>query len=472
MRISAALNDSLQRQRAAFERDPYPSSAVRKDRLTRAIAALLKYEGRILEAVAADFGGRSDTTTLLTDVLVPVRAMRYALRNLDRWMRPERRKADFPFGLLGSRAYVFYQPLGVVGIVSPWNVPLGLAYQPLAAALAAGNRAMIKPSEMTPRTSELMAEMTRHAFAAEEVEVCEGGVEIGSSFVALPFDHLLFTGSTRTARAVLRAAAENLTPVTLELGGKAPVIVARGSDMPYAASKVLGIKLTNGGQICMGPDYVLVHRSDRDAFVSASKETFLRFFPDYATSPDVTCVFLPAQRQRLAALVQDAVERGAQVVVANGLPVPAIANEPRFPLVLVIDPPRDAAVMRQEIFGPVLPVLTYEHLDEAIAQVRSFPRPLAVYHFGGTAAEREQVLKGTHAGGTSIDDVMLHPLMHDLPFGGVGESGMGRHVGQHGFRALSNAKAVAHRPWVDLTRHFQPPYSPVMTRLMRLALRI
>lgn len=469
--IQADLDARLARLRAAYEAEPYPSAAVRKDRLQRGIDAVLKNEKRVVDAVLADFGGRAEPTTLLADVMVPIRAMRYAKNRVEKWMRPEKRKADFPLGLIGSRQYIFYQPLGVVGIVSPWNAPFGLAYQPLAGALAAGNRAIIKPSELTPHTSALMAELTRQAFAEDEVDVVQGGVDVGSRFTALPFDHLIFTGSTRTARSVLKAAADNLTPVTLELGGKAPTIIARGSDLEYAAAKILGIKLTNAGQICMGPDHALVHRSDCEGFVKAAEATFKRFYPNYEKGTDVTCVFLPNQRRRLANLVQDAADRGARVVVTTGASIASLADTPNFPLVLVIDPPQDAAIMREEIFGPVLPVLSYDTLEDAVKQIRTRQRPLALYHIGGTQAEKDYVLRNTHAGGVTFDDVMLHPLMHDLPFGGVGESGMGRHVGHAGFLGLSNAKSVAHRPWIDITKYMNPPYPPAMTKIMRMALK-
>ena len=469
--INADLHRRLARLRAAYEAEPYPSAALRKDRLRRGIDVLMSNEKRIVDALQADFAGRAEPTTLLADVMVPIRAMRYAIRHLDRWMKPEKRKADFPMGLIGAKTYIFYQPLGVIGIVAPWNAPLGLAFQPLAGALAAGNRAMIKPSELTPNTSALIADLTAKAYAVDEVDVVQGGIDVGSRFTALPFDHLLFTGSTRTARAVLRAAADNLTPVTLELGGKAPTIVAQGSDLEYAASKIIGIKLTNAGQICMGPDHAMVHHSDRDRFVAAVEATFKRFYPDYANSSDVTRVFLPNQRRRLAALVQDATDRGAKVIVATGDPMDSLAEIERFPLVVVVDPPADAAIMHEEIFGPVLPVLTYDTLEDAVRQVRTRQRPLALYHIGGSASEQQYLLKNTHAGGVTFDDVMLHPLMHDLPFGGVGESGMGRHVGQAGFLALSNGKSVAHRPWIDITKYLQPPYPPAMTKIMRWALR-
>jgi coniferyl-aldehyde dehydrogenase len=471
--ITADLEQRLARLRAAFEAEPYPSAAVRKDRLKRAIASLLKHEKRIVDAINTDFGNRAEPTTLLADVMVPIRALRHALKNVERWMKPERRKSDFPLGLIGARSYIFYQPLGVIGIVSPWNAPLGLAYTPLAGALAAGNRALIKPSELTPATSQLLAEIIADTFSNEEVDLVQGGVDVATRFTALPFDHLVFTGSTRTAKTVMRAAAEHLVPVTLELGGKAPTIVAHGSDLDYAASKIIGIKLTNAGQICMGPDHVLVHRQDRDRFVAAVEAVVRRFYPDYATSPDVTCVPLANQRRRLASLVEDAEQRGAKIIVTSGAQIDQLADMPRFPLVIVVDPPQDCALMREEIFGPILPVLSYDSLESAVQRIRrSGIRPLALYHIGGSSSEQQYLIRNTHAGGMTFDDVMLHPLMQDLPFGGVGESGMGRYVGHAGFLALSNGKSIAHRPWIDITRYLQPPYPPAMTKLMRWALKL
>lgn len=458
--------------RAAFEAEPYPSAAVRKDRLRRAVDGLVRNERRVVEAARADFGHRAVETTLLADLVVPVRSLRHALRNLDAWMKPERRSVEFPLQLLGARAYVFYQPLGVVGIVSPWNSPLCLTYAPLACALAAGDRALLKPSEFTPASSALIAEIVASSFAPDEVDVAQGGVDVATRFTALPFDHLVFTGGTRTARSVLRAAADNLTPVTLELGGKAPVLVARGADIEGAAAKVVGLKLTNAGQVCMGPDHALVHRDDVARFVAAAARRVRDLYPDYAHHADITCVPLAHRRERLAALVRDAVDRGLEVIVTDGTPVEKLATRARFPIVIVVDPTDDAAVMRQEIFGPILPVLGYDTLEGAVRRIRrDRARPLALYHLGGTRAERDYVLEHTHAGGVTFDDVMLHPLMQDLPFGGVGESGMGRTMGRAGFRAMSNEKAVAHRPWLDVSRFAHPPYTPALERVLRWVLR-
>ncbi len=464
------LEALLASQRAAVESEPYPSAQIRKDRLRRAIDALLGNEKRIVKAAQEDFGQRPEISCLQSDMLFPISGLSHALKNVEAWMRPEKRKPDFPFGLLGAKAYVFHQPLGVVGIISPWNVPFGLAYAPLAGVLAAGNRAMIKPSELTPHSSAVMAEITEQAFAPEEVTVVQGGVEVAGRFSSLPFDHIIFTGSAPIARKVMHAAADNLTPVTLELGGKAPVIIAKGADLDAVIEKIVPIKLGNGGQICMGVDHVMVHASDRDAFIARLKERVAQCFPDYAANPDLTYVFLPHQRKRLARLAEDAASRGVEIDIAGGGTLERLADDPNFPLTIIIDPPLDSAVMQEEIFGPVLPVVSYETLEEAARQVRSRERPLALYFFGGTSEEQRFLLRNTWAGGVTFDDIMFHTFQQDLPFGGVGESGMGRYAGRAGFKTFSNAKSVAHRPWIDIMK-MSPPFTAKMADQVRTLLK-
>jgi len=468
--IKEALDAKLALQRAAVEEEPYPEVEVRKERLRRALDAVVKNEKRIVEATQEDFGKRPELSVLLADLLFPVGALRHALANVERWMRPEKRKPDFPFNLLGAKAYIFYQPLGVVGIMAPWNLPFGLGYAPLAGVLAAGNRAMIKPSELTPHTSAVMMEITEETFAPDEVTVVQGGVEVASRFSALPFDHLIFTGSAPVARHVMRAAADNLMPVTLELGGKAPVIIAQGADLEVAATKVVNFKMGNAGQACMGIDHVVVHRSDRDAFINVLKRKMAQYFPDYANNPDVCHVFLVSQRQRLAGLVEDAAQRGAQIDIIGGDSIEQLPSEPNFPLTLVIDPPQDALVMQEEIFGPVLPIVSYDRLEDVSQQVRSGGRPLALYFLGGNKEQQEYLLRNTWAGGVTFDDIMLHALTQDLPFGGMGESGMGRYGGHAGFKTFSNAKSVAHPPRFNLFK-MEPPYTPKMSGMIRRLLK-
>jgi coniferyl-aldehyde dehydrogenase len=374
-------------------------------------------------------------------------------------------------GLIGGKASVFYQPLGVVGIVSPWNAPIALTFSPLASALAAGNSALIKPSELVPQTAELIAEMIGSAFDKTEVQAALGGADVARMFTALPFDHLIFTGGAAIARTVLAAAAPNLVPVTLELGGKAPAIVAKGSDIKYAASKIISGKFVNAGQACLAPDFVLVHRSDMTAFTEAARMAISRMYPDLSHNSDYTRVHLSNQRNRLIGLVEEAERCGAAIEVFGGETVNSLSESPRFPPVLIIDPPFHTQVMRTEIFGPVLPIVPYQTLADVVALLASLERPLALYYIGGNPSEKDYLLQNTYSGGVTFDDVMLHPFMQDLPFGGVGESGMGRYVGYDGFKALSNGKGVVQRPWIDLTRFVSPPFKPGLSRALRRVIR-
>lgn len=463
--------DSLEVLRTAAKREPYPSLEVRRDRLQRAIDVLLVNEKRIVEALDADFGGRPEALSLLADVMAPVNSLRHAHKNVARWMRPEKRKSMFPLGLIGGRARVYHQPLGVIGIVVPWNVPVGIGFTGLAGALAAGNRALIKPSELAPRSADLIAEMVASAFDASEVAVVTGDVEVARQFTELPFDHLLFTGGPGTARIVMAAAARNLVPVTLELGGKSPAIVAKGSDLAYAASKIVVGKLGNAGQVCMGVDYAMVHRSEVAAFAEEVRRAIGRHFPNAISNPDFASVLLERQRHRLAGMVEEARAGGARVEIVGGMSVDALKGADRFPPVLVLDPPSDSALMRDEIFGPILPILAYDSIEHAADLINSNTRPLALYFIGGSAAEKEYLLQNTHSGGVTFGDVMLHPMMQDLPFGGVGESGMGRYLGFDGFKSFSNQRGVFERPWIDISRFFAPPYTPGLVKKLRRAIQ-
>lgn len=469
--INVELRSKLARLKAAASAEPYPSAEVRRDRLRRAVDVLQRSDKRIHEAINADFGGRPEALNLLVDTLAPIRSLKHSIKHLEGWMRIDRRKPEFPMGLIGGKAGVFYQPLGVVGNVSPWNAPVALAFTPLASILAAGNRAFLKPSELVPQTADLIAEMVRSAFDPTEIDVVTGDVNVSQAFVSLPFDHLVFTGGAGTARHVMRAAAENLVPVTLELGGKSPCIVARGSDLAYAAAKFANGKCVNAGQVCMAPDFAFVHRDDLPKFADEVRTAVKRMFPDYAKSGDFTRVHLDRQRQRLSALVSDAIGRGARVEVLDGTPVEELANCAKFPQVLILDPPLDAEVMHEEVFGPLIPIVTYDSLQGVADVLARLPRPLALYFIGGSAADKEFILKNTWAGGVSFDDVMLHPFMQDVAFGGVGESGMGRYLGFDGFKAMSNAKGFAQRPWMDVTKYIAPPFGPGIVSGLRKALR-
>jgi coniferyl-aldehyde dehydrogenase len=362
-------------------------------------------------------------------------------------------------GLFGAKAYVDYQPKGVVGVISPWNFPFNLTFTPLAGIFAAGNRVMIKPSEFTPRSSELMARMFASAFDEEEVAVVTGGPDVGAAFSKLAFDHLLFTGATSIAYHVQRAAAENLVPTTLELGGKSPVIVSQSADIDLAAKRVMMGKTMNAGQICLAPDYVMVPKDRAGAFVGAVTSAVSAMYPTIKDNPDYSSVINQRHYDRLMGYIDDARSKGAEIVEIN----PAredFRQQPfhKIPPTIVLNPTDDMKIMQDEIFGPLLPVKTYDRMDEAISYVNEHARPLGLYYFGQDKTEQERVLTGTTSGGATVNDVIMHVAMEDLPFGGVGPSGMGAYHGIDGFRTFSHAKAVFQQVNKDLTAMMRPPF--------------
>lgn len=457
----------LERQRETHRRLGPPSVGVRVDRLDRAIGLLVDYQREICEALAADFGHRSRHQSLLSDVFGAIEPLKHAKAHVGRWMKPERRAPQFPFGLLGAKAEIRYEPLGVVGAISPWNFPINLTFAPLAGILAAGNSVMIKPSEYTPATSALMARLFRQAFAETEIAVVQGGPAIGEAFSRLPFDHLIFTGATSVARHVMRAAAENLVPVTLELGGKSPVIIGRDAPMEAVAARVLFGKTLNAGQICLAPDYVLVPDARVDEFVQAADQSMRSMYPTLKDNPDYTSVINQRHFDRLKAALADAEAKGARLVELN----PAredFSQQPyhKLPPTLVVNPRDDMVVMQDEIFGPILPVKGYRAIEEAIDEVVKRPKPLGLYYFGPDRVEREKVLARTSSGGVTLDDVIMHVSQEDLPFGGVGPSGMGRYHGHDGFKTFSNAKAIYTQAKLDVGALFRPPYGAKQEKLL------
>jgi coniferyl-aldehyde dehydrogenase len=464
----ARMRDVLARQKQAHIKDGPPSIEKRIDWLDRAINLLVGHKDAIADALREDFGHRSVHATLLTDVSGSIAPLKYAKENLKRWMRPEKRKVSPAIlGLFGARASVEYQPKGVVGIISPWNFPVNLTFTPLAGVFAAGNRTMIKPSEFTPRTSELMDRMFRSAYDETEVAVFCGGPDVGGAFSKLAFDHLLFTGATSIAYHVMRAAAENLVPTTLELGGKSPVIVSESADIDLTAKRVMMGKTLNAGQICLAPDYVLVPKAKVRDFVGAADEVVRTMFPTLKDNPDYTSVINQRHYDRLTSYIDDAKAKGAEIIELN----PAkedFRQQPyhKIPPTLVLNPTDDMQIMKDEIFGPLLPVKTYDHVDEAIGYVNDHARPLGLYYFGSNKAEQEKVLTRTTSGGVSVNDVVMHVSMEDLPFGGVGPSGMGAYHGVDGFRTFSHAKAVFQQVGRDLTAMMRPPYGAAIQKML------
>jgi len=467
-KISAgSMHGLLDRQRAAFMADLPISLAVRRDRLTRAIALLVEHGAALCDAMSEDFGHRSREQSMLTDVNAAINALKHARRHTKAWMKSERRPVQFPLGLLGARAHIEYQPKGVVGIIAPWNFPIVLAFSPLAGVFAAGNRAMLKPSEYTPVTSDLIARLVPDYFDPTECAVITGGPDVGKAFSELPFDHLIYTGSTAVGRHVMAAAAKNLVPVTLELGGKSPVIVSDSADLAQAAERIVLGKMMNAGQICLAPDYLLVPGAKEGELVDRIKASASALYPTLLDNDDYSSVVNDRHYDRLKAHVDDARAKGAEVIVVNPANEDfAASNKRKMPLHIIRNVREEMTVMQEEIFGPVLPIKATQGTADAIDYVNAHDRPLGLYYFGSDADEERRVLDRTISGGVTVNDVIFHVAMEDLPFGGVGASGIGSYHGIEGFRAVSHAKSVYRQPKLDIARlaGMKPPYGKTTAR--------
>jgi coniferyl-aldehyde dehydrogenase len=450
----------LDNQKAAYLRDGLPSAETRIERLDKSIDLLCTHDDALCAAMSADFGHRSTDQSRFSDISGSIDTLKYAKKNVRSWMRPEKRATMFPLGLFGARAAVHYQPKGVVGIISPWNFPVNLTFAPLAGVLAAGNRVMIKPSEFTEQTSALMAELFAKYYAEDEISVLTGGPEVGAEFSGLPFDHLLFTGATSIAHHVMRAAAENLVPVTLELGGKSPVIIGESADVSKAALRIMSGKTLNAGQICLAPDYVFLPEGKTSEFVEAAKSAVTAMYPDgLRDNDDYTSVINQRHLGRLNSYLDDARAKGADVIAinSNGEDFSQQAHHKMAPHI-VVNANDDMLVMQDEIFGPILPLKAYSNVQETVAFINKNPRPLGLYYFGSDTAERDFVLNNTTSGGVTVNDVFFHIAQEDLPFGGVGPSGMGAYHGKEGFNEFSHKKAVYTQAGADLFAILRPPY--------------
>ena len=457
--------DELERlltlQRDAFTASRPESIKLRKDRIKRANSLLRDHADALCRAMSADFGNRSIEQSMLTDIAGTINLGKDALSNIDGWTKRDKRSVQFPLGLLGAKAEVRYEPKGVIGILSPWNFPVNLAFAPLMQVLAAGNRAMIKPSEFTEQTSELTAKLVAEYFSPDEVAVVTGGPEVAAAFSSLPFDHLVFTGSTETGRRVMQAAAENLVPVTLELGGKSPVVMGRSADFAKAGERIALGKMMNAGQICLAPDYMVVPEDKQAEAVSGVVNGVSAMYPTLLENDDYASIVSDRHFDRLKGLVEDAREKGAEVIEVNpGNEDFEHANQRKLPLTILTNVTDDMTAMKEEIFGPVLPVKTYKMVDQAIDYINEHDRPLGLYYFGQDEDEQERVLDRTVSGGVTTNDVIFHVSMHDLPFGGVGPSGIGSYHAVEGFREFSHARAVYHQPKIDIAKlgGFKPPY--------------
>ncbi len=462
------LQPTLSRLRAAWDAHK-PELAQRRDDLQRLRTTFAQRVSAMDAAIRADFGHRSTHENLISEAMVTQSAIAHTLQHLDRWTRPRRAPVGWRF--FPARAEVRPLPLGVVGILSPWNYPVNLALVPLVSAIAAGNHVYLKPSEHTPRTSAWLHELLAEVFPAERVAVALGGAEVGAAFAALPFDHLLFTGSTAVGRKVMAAAAPNLTPLTLELGGKSPAIVCADFPFDLAAARIASGKWFNAGQTCIGVDYALIDAPRRDAFVAALRAQVSARYGDLGQASDYTRIINDAQFQRLHGYLVDARARGCQVIELVAIDPERATRERLFAPTLVLDPDDDAQVMREEIFGPILPIRGYRTLDEAIATINTRERALALYPFSHDRAAIERILERTLAGGVTVNDTLVHFGAHDLPFGGVGASGFGAIHGQAGFDTFSKLLPVFRQARWPASDWVKPPYRGPVDRLIRFLAR-
>lgn len=464
------LSSLLALQREAFAGESYPSLAMRLDRLRRMAELVEQGSEPMAQAISADFGNRSLHETAIAETFFVQAALAHTRRHLRGWMKP--RRVATSFHSLPGASRILPQPVGVVGVVSPWNYPLQLALAPALAALAAGNRVLVKPSEITPRFAALLAERIGRHFEPSECAVVLGDAEVGKAFVRQPFDHLFFTGSTAVGRQVALAAAANLTPVTLELGGKSPAIVDASAAIHEAATRIAAGKLFNAGQTCIAPDYVLVPRDQCELFADAYRRAVLRLYPSLHGNPDYTTIVNQRHYDRLEGLAREAQQQGARVLRIAPEGEPAHPELRRMAPMLLLDVKPDMAVMREEIFGPLLPLVPYDAPEDAIAYVNARPRPLALYWFGQDAQRRQQVLTGTLSGGVTVNDVLLHIAQENLPFGGVGESGIGAYHGEYGFRLFSKEKPVFEQSRWAGTALLRPPYGAKAERVLRMLRRL
>ncbi|WP_051786287.1 coniferyl aldehyde dehydrogenase [Endozoicomonas numazuensis] len=453
----------LDRQKAAYLEEGPVTAEVRIDRLNRLIDLVHDHRDEMVVALSKDFGHRSSHQTLMSDIYSTLESLKHTRKSLKTWMKPEKRKAPVPMNLFGARARIEYQPKGVIGVLGTWNFPIHTVVSPLAGIFAAGNRALIKYSEVTPETSALLHTLIKKYYKEEECAGFLGGPEVGAAFSGLPLDHLIFTGATSIARHVMRSAAEHLTPVTLELGGKSPVIISRDADLKEAARRILAGKTLNVGQVCLSPDYVFVPEDQREEFLAHASSIVAEMYPTMLNNPDYSSVINERHYQRILGYIQDAKDKGGDVREINP------ANEDfskqqgvhKIPLTLIVDPSTDMKVSQDELFGPLLCVKSYKKLDECIDYINANPRPLALYFFGPKkGAEVRKVLDNTTSGGVCINDVMAHVSCEDLPFGGVGDSGMGNYHGPEGFKTFSHARSIFTQTKINLQAlgGMLPPY--------------
>jgi coniferyl-aldehyde dehydrogenase len=459
----AHLQDVFAKQKAAYAKQPFPSVQQRRADLDKLSAVLVKYKDQLATAIDQDFSSRSKDETLLAEILVTLEGIKYNKKNLKSWMKPSKRHVSSLFAPASNK--VLYQPKGVIGIIAPWNYPVQLTVAPLAAALAAGNRAVIKLSEFTPATNLVLKAMFSDAFSEDQVAVVLGEASVGIEFTSLHWDHLIFTGSTMVGRHVMAAAGKNLVPVTLELGGKSPCIITDSASLKGAAESIIFGKATNAGQTCIAPDYLLCPENMLTDVKKQIAASYQASYPTLKNNKDYTAIINERQFNRLQGLITNAQENGANVEPLNH------ANEDfsgtrKMPLTLITQATDDMPVMQDEIFGPILPIVTYKSLDEALEYVKARPRPLALYLFSHDKKEQDHVVKTTHAGGVSINDCLTHIAQDDMPFGGVGDSGIGHYHGKEGFLSLSHAKSIHTKGRFNSGKFVYAPHGRLMHRII------
>lgn len=468
--VSGRLDSLFQTQRQAYLADPMPSKEVRMERLEKLEQLVIENEAAFIDSLSQDFGHRSKHESTMLDIVSTLGCIRHLKKHMPSWMK--KRKVRTPLALQPASSHIMPQPLGVIGIITPWNFPVYLSLAGIATALAAGNRCMLKPSELTPRTSALMADLLENAFGEDLVGVIQGDASVAAAFSAKPFDHLMFTGSTQVGKIVAQAAAANLTPCTLELGGKSPFIVTPSGDLVEASKSLVHGKMLNAGQICVAPDYALVPRAKMAEFIEHIKVNLAAQYPSVLQNPDITNIITAKHRARLQQLIDEAKAAGCEVIQLNPANESIGENSDKLPLTIVVDPSEDLMLMKQEIFGSILPIKPYDSLDEAIEYVQAHDRPLALYMFVADETEKEAVMTRTHAGGCTINDIGWHVLNDNMPFGGVGASGMGAYHGQIGFDSMSKLKPVLEQTKLNAIPLLRAPYGQAFESIVKVLKKI
>lgn len=459
------MRQILEIQKKAFLENGQPTYNQRVDSLKRCIALLETHDEQIVETLNEDFKNRSHQEIMTSEVIQSIRNLNFTIKNLKKWMKPMRRTPSFMAGMLGSKAYLEPSPLGSVGIIAPWNFPVGMVFYPAASVLASGNRIMAKPSEFTPQTAQLIKDAVAKYFDESEFAVVLGGPEVGAEFTKLPFDHLLYTGSGRIAKKVLASAAENLVPTTLELGGKSPTIIGKDADMKLAAKRIMFVKTMNAGQICLSPDYVFLPRGEEEAFLTEVSKAFGEFYPDDNKNA-YTSMVNETHYERMQNYISDAIEKGAKVHSLGNFDS---AEKNTITTKILMDVNDGMKVMQDEIFGPLLPVMLYDDISEVINYVNAHDHPLGLYYFGKSQSEQQNVIKNTRSGGVTINDAMFHIMQSELPFGGVGASGYGCYHGREGFMNFSNMRSVYYQTNNDSAfAMLRPPKNKSLGKLQNI----